>query len=66
VLTEISNAADVLVLCGDLTNFGRASEAEILAEDSRTRAIPVLGVPGDHDHECGSRNGSARFFARRA
>jgi len=53
VFAEISRAADVLVLCGDLTNFGKTSEAEILAEDIRTCAIPVLGVLGNHDFECG-------------
>ena len=50
---EISTSADVLVLCGDLTNFGKTREAEILAEDIRACAIPVLGVLGNHDYECG-------------
>ena len=53
MFAEISRVADVLVLCGDLTNFGKTSEAEILAEDIRTSAIPVLGVLGNHDYECG-------------
>jgi Icc-related predicted phosphoesterase len=53
LFTEISAAADVLVLCGDLTNFGKTTEAEILAEDIRSCAIPVLGVLGNHDYECG-------------
>src|SRR5690349_16659946 len=53
LFTEIGNSADVLVLCGDLTNFGKTSEAEILAEDIRSCSIPVLGVLGNHDHECG-------------
>src|SRR3954468_14858635 len=53
LFTEISSSADVLVLCGDLTNFGRTSEAEILAEDIRACSIPVLGVLGNHDYECG-------------
>jgi Icc-related predicted phosphoesterase len=50
---EIANNADVLVLCGDLTNFGKTTEAEILAEDIRSCPIPVLGVLGNHDYECG-------------
>ena len=50
---EISARADVLVLCGDLTNFGKIREAEILAEDIRAATIPVLGVLGNHDHESG-------------
>ena len=53
LFSEISNAADVLVLCGDLTNFGKTREAEILAEDIRSCTIPVVGVLGNHDYECG-------------
>jgi len=53
MFAEISRVADVLVLCGDLTNFGKTSEAEILGEDIRTCDIPVLGVLGNHDFECG-------------
>lgn len=50
---EISDKADVLALCGDLTNFGKIREAEILAEDLRACSIPVVGVLGNHDYECG-------------
>lgn len=50
---EMSDQADVILLCGDLTNFGKTKEAEILAEDIRRASVPVLGVLGNHDHECG-------------
>src|SRR5437870_10934050 len=53
LFAEISANADVLVLCGDLTNFGKTSEAEILADDIKSCSIPVLGVLGNHDYECG-------------
>jgi len=53
LFAEISNHADVLLLCGDLTNFGKEKEAEILAEDIKSVTIPVLGVLGNHDYECG-------------
>lgn len=53
IFAEISRVADVLILCGDLTNFGKTSEAEILAEDIRASTIPVIGVLGNHDYECG-------------
>jgi Icc-related predicted phosphoesterase len=53
LFAQISTQADVLVLCGDLTNFGKTHEAEILAEDLRAATIPVLGVLGNHDYECG-------------
>ena len=62
LFTEISGAADVLVLCGDLTNFGKTSEAEILAEDIRACSIPVLGVLGNHDYECGQPEDVARIL----
>jgi Icc-related predicted phosphoesterase len=51
---EVSEAADVLVLTGDLTNFGKPAEAEILAEDLRACTIPIVAVLGNHDYECGA------------
>lgn len=62
MFAEISRTADVLVLCGDLTNFGKSTEAEILAEDIRTCDIPVLGVLGNHDYECGQPEEVARIL----
>ena len=53
MFAEVSNHADVLLLCGDLTNFGKTTEAEILAEDIKSCSVPVLGVLGNHDYECG-------------
>ena len=53
LFAEISDAADVLVLAGDLTDFGKTSEAELLAEDLRACTIPAVGVLGNHDFECG-------------
>ena len=53
LFAEISQHAYVLLLCGDLTNFGKEKEAEILAEDIRSCSVPVLGVLGNHDYECG-------------
>ena len=53
LFAEIAQHADVLLLCGDLTNFGKVREAEILAEDIKSCSIPVLGVLGNHDYECG-------------
>ena len=53
MFAEISASADAVVLCGDLTNFGKTTEAEILAGDIRSCSVPVLGVLGNHDYECG-------------
>ncbi len=53
LFAEMSEAADVIVLCGDLTNFGKTREAETLAADISAATIPVIGVLGNHDYECG-------------
>ncbi|HZG09889.1 MAG TPA: metallophosphoesterase [Allosphingosinicella sp.] len=50
---EMSGAADVVALAGDLTNFGKVGEAEILAEDLRHCTIPIVAVLGNHDVEAG-------------
>ncbi|MER9377474.1 metallophosphoesterase [Mesorhizobium sp. M0578] len=51
---EMSRAAQVLVLTGDLTNLGKPREAEILAEELRACTIPVVAVLGNHDYESGA------------
>src|SRR5687767_1788108 len=53
LFAQISREADVLLLAGDLTNYGKTPEAEILAEDLRACTIPAIAVLGNHDHECG-------------
>ncbi len=51
---EISGSADVLLLCGDLTEYGLPEEAEELAADIRSAVrIPCIGVIGNHDYESG-------------
>jgi Icc-related predicted phosphoesterase len=54
LFAEISEAADVLVLAGDLTDFGKVAEAELLAEDLRSCRIPAIAVLGNHDFESGT------------
>lgn len=50
---EISNSADVLLLCGDLTDHGSPAEAEVLAKKLQMCRIPILAVFGNHDFEMG-------------
>ncbi|MES2703474.1 MAG: metallophosphoesterase [Bacteroidota bacterium] len=50
---EVSEQADVLVICGDLTDTGDESEAYILAEDLKACKVPVVAVLGNHDYEKG-------------
>ena len=52
LFNEIAREADILVLAGDLTDLGKPREAELLADDLRGCGIPIVGVLGNHDHEC--------------
>jgi Icc-related predicted phosphoesterase len=62
LFARVSREADVMVLCGDLTNFGKTKEAEVLADDLAACAIPVVGVLGNHDYECGQPQEVARIL----
>jgi Icc-related predicted phosphoesterase len=54
LFVDASHAADVLLLAGDLTDYGLPEEAHVLAEDIHSfAAIPVLAVLGNHDYESG-------------
>lgn len=53
LFAQVSGEADVLLLCGDLTNYGKASEAQVLAEDLHACSLPVIAVLGNHDYKSG-------------
>jgi Icc-related predicted phosphoesterase len=52
LFTEMSAAADVVVLAGDLTDLGLPDEAAVLAHEiSSCIRVPVVAVLGNHDFE---------------
>jgi Icc-related predicted phosphoesterase len=54
LFAQITESADVLVLAGDLTDYGLAEEARVLAKDlTAALKIPAVGVLGNHDYEAG-------------
>ena len=54
LFAQISSTSDVLVLCGDFTDYGLPEEARILARELTTSVnIPVVAVLGNHDYESG-------------
>jgi Icc-related predicted phosphoesterase len=53
LFTRIPGGADVLALCGDLTDSGLPEEARILASEVAAVKIPVVAVLGNHDYEAG-------------
>jgi len=56
LFAQISDEADIVILAGDLTDFGTAEEARGLAREiSGTLKIPAVGVLGNHDCESGQQ-----------
>lgn len=52
LLAPVNDRADVLLLCGDLTDYGTPEEARILARELTTSVrIPIVAVLGNHDYE---------------
>lgn len=57
LFAQISSSADVLVLCGDFTDYGLPDEARILARELTSSVkIPVIAVLGNHDFEGGKQD----------
>src|SRR5690606_26588578 len=51
---SVNEQADVLVLAGDLTDYGLPEEARVLAREVTSMVrIPVVAVLGNHDYESG-------------
>ncbi len=49
----VADHADILLLCGDLTDFGKPDEArQFVQQLSAAGRIPILAVLGNHDYEC--------------
>jgi Icc-related predicted phosphoesterase len=64
VFSQMAEHADVLVIAGDLTDYGLAEEARVLAHDLTTFVkIPVVAVLGNHDYESGEESGVRTILA---
>ncbi len=54
LFAEAARQADILVLCGDLTDYGLPEEADILVKEmSGPAKLPTIAVLGNHDFESG-------------
>jgi Icc-related predicted phosphoesterase len=51
LFARIAESADVMLLAGDLTDYGLPEEARILARELMPLRIPVVAVLGNHDVE---------------
>lgn len=52
-MQRVRDEADVLIVAGDLTNFGKPDEATSLLNALVRLRIPVIAVLGNHDYEAG-------------
>lgn len=51
--TTVAERSDVIVMCGDLTDYGLAEEARVLARELGGVRAPIVAVLGNHDFESG-------------
>ena len=62
LFTRIADSADVVLLCGDLIDYGLPEEAIILAKEIAAIKIPALAVLGNHEFESGKQEDVKRIF----
>ena len=56
LFAQINDCADILVLCGDLTDYGLPEEARGFAREIAAVKIPMVAVLGNHDFESGQQD----------
>jgi Icc-related predicted phosphoesterase len=57
LFAEVNARADLLLLAGDLTDYGTLEEAQSLAKELTSSVrVPIVGVLGNHDFESGHAN----------
>jgi Icc-related predicted phosphoesterase len=62
-LSRVRDEADVLVLAGDLTNYGQPEEMEPLLNVVLRSRVPTVAVLGNHDYESGKQTELIRMMA---
>ena len=61
-LSKVRDEADLLILAGDLTNYGQPAEMEPLINAIIRLRVPVVAVLGNHDFECGKEQELMRML----
>jgi len=59
---QVAEHADVLALCGDLTDRGDPEEARLMAKALGSVPVPVVAVLGNHDYESGKEREVAKIL----
>jgi Icc-related predicted phosphoesterase len=56
IFAAVAQQADVLLLCGDLCDYGTPEEAHILVRELASVRVPIVAVLGNHDFESGQQD----------
>jgi Icc-related predicted phosphoesterase len=63
LFAQLDPQIDVLLLCGDLTDYGLPEEARVLVKElAGTVKAPIVAVLGNHDYESGREQEVAEIF----
>jgi len=62
-MLRVRDDADLLVIAGDLTNYGKVSEMDSLLTMLVRLRIPIVAVLGNHDFESGQQDELMRLMA---
>ena len=64
VFSQVSERSDLLVMGGDLTDYGQPDEARVLAREIATSLrVPSVAVLGNHDYEAGKADEVRQILA---
>jgi Icc-related predicted phosphoesterase len=63
-LANVHRRADALVVAGDITNYGRLTEAEVAADLFRQVRVPIIAVFGNHDRRSVRKRAFRQTFER--
>src|SRR5688572_14860503 len=63
LFAQLDPRVGVLLLCGDLTDYGLADEARVLAKELSALKVPIVATLGNHDCESGHQAEVASILA---
>lgn len=64
VFSQVNDTSDILLLCGDLIDYGLPEEAHVLVKELTdvVKRIPVIAVLGNHEFESGKDDEVRKIF----
>ena len=61
---QVRDQADLMVIAGDLTNYGKPAEMEGLLNSLVRLRLPIVAVLGNHDYESGAEADLTRMLTQ--